>query len=81
MKGQYIPFNDGYGIVGYDYKCPQCGHETRFAFSDEGCEQCGFSEDYVDPDEWYDEQMKLPASERAWNQCPQLLDKPQENPK
>ena len=67
MQGQYIPCNDGVGIIGYDYQCPICGHVTRFAFSDDGCEQCGYAEAYVDPDEWYDEQMKLPVQERAWN--------------
>ena len=67
MQGQYIPFNDGWGIVGYGYKCPACSHETLFTTSDSGCEVCGFSEEYVDPGEWYAEQMKLPVSERAWN--------------
>jgi uncharacterized protein (DUF983 family) len=58
MKGQYRPFNDGYGIVGYSYLCPQCGHETMFTNSKNGCEKCGFSEEYVDPDEWYEEHLK-----------------------
>ncbi len=30
MKGKYIPFNDGFGIVGYGYLCPKCEHETKF---------------------------------------------------
>ena len=66
MKGQYRPFNDGHGIVGYSYICPSCGHETMFANSEDGCEKCSFSEEYVDPDEWYEEQMRLPPEDRAW---------------
>jgi len=67
MKGLYSPFNDGYGIVGYHYLCPDCRHVSRFTNCEDGCEKCGFAEEYVDPDEWYEEQMKLPVKERAWN--------------
>ncbi len=59
MKGTYIPFNDGYGIIGYSYICPECKHETRFTDCDEGCEKCGFHEPYVDSDEWYAKEMNL----------------------
>jgi hypothetical protein len=69
MEGQYRPFNDGYGIVGYSYLCPQCDHETMFTKSDDGCEKCGFFEEYVDPGEWYEEQMKMSIKDRAWNVC------------
>jgi hypothetical protein len=58
MKGKYIPFNDGFGIVGYGYLCPKCEHETKFTDCEEGCEKCGFSEEYVDPDDWYEKQIK-----------------------
>ncbi len=54
MKGRYIPFNDGYGIVGYSYECPECGKVSQFTDCDDGCEHCGFTEDYVDPEEWDD---------------------------
>jgi len=67
MEGQYIPFNDGFGIVGYGYECPKCKHESMFTTCDDGCEECGFKEPYKDPDDWYDEEMKKPQSERVWN--------------
>ena len=51
MRGKYIPWDDGYGIVGYSYECPECGHETRFTDCEEGCENCCYCEEYVDPDE------------------------------
>lgn len=55
MKGQYIPFNDGYGIVGYHYKCPKCDNVTKFTDCEDGCKKCGYSEPYKDPDDWYEE--------------------------
>ena len=55
MIGRYIPFNDGCGIVGYGYLCPECEWHTLFTACDVGCEKCGYFEPYVDPDEWYDE--------------------------
>ena len=55
MKGNYIPFNDGYGIVGYHYECPECGSVSSFQDCEEGCISCGFNEPYVDPDDWHDE--------------------------
>jgi len=55
MKGKYIPFNDGHGIVGYGYECPECKHHSLFADCEQGCESCGFKEEYKDPDDWYDE--------------------------
>ena len=58
MKGRYVPFNDGCGIIGYSYVCPLCNYETRFTDCDEGCEKCGFTEAYVDADDWYDESIK-----------------------
>ena len=64
MCGSYTPFCDGYGIVGWHYNCPKCKHETRFSDSEQGCEDCGYSEDYVDPDEWYDYRVSLPIGER-----------------
>lgn len=67
MRGIYLPFNDGCGIVGYFYKCPECQHVTAFTDCEKGCEKCGFSEEYVDADDWYDEQMNLPVDQRAWN--------------
>jgi len=58
MKGEYIPFNDGNGIVDYHYKCPKCGHITRFSDCEQGCEVCDFSEPYVDPDDWMEARGK-----------------------
>lgn len=58
MRGSYIPFNDGWGIVGYGYECPECGHITGFTDCETGCERCNYTEDYTDPDDWYDEQIK-----------------------
>ena len=57
MRGSYIPFNDGCGIVGYHYVCPECKHVTRFADCEDGCDDCAFSEAYVDPDDWHDAEM------------------------
>ena len=59
MKGVYIPFNDGWGIVGYGYECPECEHLTQFTSCEEGCEKCGYSEEYVDPNEWHDKYAKM----------------------
>lgn len=56
MRGSYLPFDDGCGIVGYSYECPECGVSNSFTDCETGCE-CGFSEPYVDPDDWYTEQM------------------------
>lgn len=39
----FIAENDGYGIVGYSYECPYCGHFNRFVNEDEyeqTCESC-----------------------------------------
>lgn len=58
MIGKYVPFNDGYGIVGYGYECPRCDFVTQFTTSEEGCSECGFSEEYKDPDDWYDEEIE-----------------------
>lgn len=59
MEGEYIPFNDGYGIVGFGYECPKCGHVTWFVTCEIGCEECGFTEPfYVDPDDWFDDFLK-----------------------
>ena len=68
MIGCYNSFSDGYGIVGWHYTCPDCGYENRFSASDDGCGECGFSEIYVDPDDWYDYQMTLPVEKRKWNE-------------
>ena len=53
MKGKYVPYNDGWGIVGYHYICPKCKHTTRFTNCETGCESCSFSEGYIDPDDWF----------------------------
>lgn len=65
MRGAYIPFNDGCGIVGYGYLCPECGHETLFSDCDDGCESCDFSEPFEDPDEWYDEVILFEYNEKG----------------
>lgn len=67
MKGRYIPFSDGFGFVGYSYVCPNCNHETPLVDCEEGCDWCGFTEEYVDPDDWYDKEMNKPIEKRAWN--------------
>lgn len=60
MKGKYIPFNDGFGIVGWHYKCPKCSHITTFIVDcSEGCEKCGFEEPAVDPNDWYEKRSRL----------------------
>ena len=51
MEGKYIPVNDGFGIIGYHYECPKCGHISNFTDCEQGCEKCNFSEEYVDPDD------------------------------
>jgi len=67
MRGSYIPFHDGYGIVGYNYRCPECDYITTLTDCETGCSKCGFSEPYVDPDEWFEEEIKKPSEEWAWN--------------
>lgn len=67
MLGSYLPFNDGFGIVGYGYECPKCGYTTQFTNCEEGCEKCNFSEPFVDPDDWYDDEMAKPKEQRQWN--------------
>ena len=66
MEGIYIPFNCEM-TESYHYKCPKCKHETRFTDCEQGCEKCYFTEKYVDPDDWYKEQMNKPQGQRAWN--------------
>ena len=68
MKGYYLPFCDEVGMVGYNYICPECDNENILTNCDEGCENCNFSETYTDADQWYEEEMKKPKKERAWNQ-------------
>ena len=58
MEGQYEPFCDDCGIVGYSYVCPKCNHTTYFTDCEEGCSECGFSEPYEDPDDWYENKIK-----------------------
>lgn len=58
MKGEYLPFNDGWGIVGFSYICPECEYVSQFTDCEEGCQECGFNEPYVDPDDWYEGQLK-----------------------
>ena len=68
MEGIYQPFCDDYGIVGWHYKCPKCNHITKFVYEPScGNVQCNFEEEYVDADDWYNEEMSKPEKERAWN--------------
>lgn len=67
MKGIHLPISDDYGIIGFSYKCPECNHENNFQDSDLGCQKCGFEEKYVDPEYWYDLEIKKPVNHRAWN--------------
>jgi hypothetical protein len=67
MEGIYLPLMYDFGIEGYTYKCPKCSHVNEFADCDEGCGKCGFSEPYVDPDDWYENEMSKPKEKRAWN--------------
>jgi hypothetical protein len=67
MEGLYLPINDGEGIIGYAYVCPQCHSMTAFVSSDDGCGACEYHESHVDPDDWYEQEMSKPIKERAWN--------------
>jgi len=66
MKGTYIPINDGTGIIGFSFKCPQCNHLNLFS-SNESCDACDLEQSYEDPDEWYDMEMLKRTEDRAWN--------------
>ena len=68
MKLNYYPVNDGYGIIGYHWEC-NCGNTIQFASPGSECPRCYFviPEDSLDPDDWYDEQMKKPVRERDWS--------------
>lgn len=63
---RWVPFNDGYGIVGYGWDC-ECGVEHRFVSPGETM-PCGFVVPNIDPDEWHAQEMAKPEAERAWNQ-------------
>lgn len=54
MEGKYIPFNDGFGIVGYNYQCPKCSYISTLTVCDDGCDKCGFLEPFEDPDDWFE---------------------------
>ena len=54
MRGRYAPISDDTGIIGWMYLCPLCDHWTAFTTCEGGCCECGFTEPYVDPDDWYD---------------------------
>lgn len=58
MQGKYIPYSDGFGIIGFSYECPKCSHITDFHDCEQGCEECKHSEPYTDPDHWYEEELK-----------------------
>jgi hypothetical protein len=66
MKGIYIPFNEDYGIVGFHFKCPKCNHTNEFS-TNEGCDKCDFKQEYKDADDWYEQEMNKPKTQRAWN--------------
>ena len=68
MEGRYIPFNDGFGIVGYSYECPKCKHITEFTDCEDGCSNCGFTETYKDPDDWYLESLSQSKLDETWTE-------------
>ena len=68
MKGEYIPVNDGWGIIGWNYKCPECNHITEFTDCEDGCEECGFSEEYVDPHDLFENKNKEVMKKKSINQ-------------
>lgn len=67
MEGQYIPFSDDYGIIGFNYLCPKCEHENLLQDCDDGCKECGFKESYTEPCRWYDNEMNKTLENRSWN--------------
>lgn len=42
LKEYMFKFNDGYGIIGDCFECPECGHENNFVneYSELQCENC-----------------------------------------
>lgn len=53
-KVDWFSINDGYGIVGYGFICPYCGHANKWVSTNEDryeCEKChAVSESDSDPD-------------------------------
>jgi hypothetical protein len=49
----YIPVDDGWGVIGYILQC-QCGQQINCWLGERVCSQCGFVvPDEPDPDDWY----------------------------
>ena len=67
----WIPYNDGYGIIGYSWMC-ECGRKTDFASPGDTC-ACGRSVSGEDPDDWYDGEMGKPVEQREWNRLPPIV--------
>ena len=46
MKGELLFVNDGWGIIGCHYECPECSHISKFIDEEElqECTMCGFKE-------------------------------------
>lgn len=64
--GYYVPFDDGFGVVGYFWRC-ECGGVIPFADQGDEC-KCGrATPDDIDPDDWYDAELMKPKEERAWS--------------
>lgn len=64
-KLNFIPINDGHGIIGYNWLCA-CGKTIEFVSPKDMC-SCGFVVPDVDPNVWYNTQMNKPEELRDWN--------------
>ncbi len=66
MNGYWTPVNDYGGIIGYTWICV-CKRET-FLLHEGECPHCDKPLPDIDPNDWYQEEMKKPTKEKAWNQ-------------
>ena len=61
MKTNFITIDDGCGIVGIAYKCPECKKVSMFVIHDDieedGCEHCGHKETFTDEQKIYIDNM------------------------
>ena len=61
----WLPFSDGYGIVGWNWKC-DCGRIETLVLGGFIC-QCGIEMPDIDVDDWYDNEMEKSVNARVWN--------------
>lgn len=58
----FYPYNDGYGIIGFIYRC-KCGREIMLVFGEDVC-KCGFRvDDNIDFDAIYEEWLNKKSPE------------------